>query len=79
LGFYLHQAGQVDAAMSTLRALLDEHPAYADGYGLLGDILEQEGRLKEAGEVYRRAAHTESLPPRVRTFFETKWRALSTP
>jgi tetratricopeptide (TPR) repeat protein len=79
LGFYLHQAGQADAAKSTLRALLDEHPDYADGYGLLGDILEQEGRLKEAGEVYRRAAHTESLPPRVRAFFETKWRALSAP
>ncbi len=79
LAFYLHQRGNTEDAVGTLRRMLVDHPAYADGYLLLGEILEQQGRIEEAVDLYRQAASNDRLPERVRVRFAARIRALSSP
>lgn len=79
VAFYLRQAGRVDAAIAELQRVVVEHPGYADGYAMLGELLETQGKIKEAVDLYRLAAWQEELPPNARRAFEAKARALSTP
>jgi Flp pilus assembly protein TadD len=59
--FYLQKTGDAPGAERVLRALVDHHPGYRDGWALLAALLEQRGRSAEATEVYRRAAATAAL------------------
>jgi tetratricopeptide (TPR) repeat protein len=79
LAFYEHQAGNADEAVSILRALLDAHPEHADSYGLLGEILEGQGKRTDAINLYRQAADSAALPEQVRAFFDAKREALEKP
>lgn len=56
--------GQVDIAVTSLREFVaSRQPDYAraSAYGLLGGGLETQGRLREAGEAYQRAAELARL------------------
>lgn len=74
--FYEHQAGHSDEAVSLLHRLLEQQPDYADAYGLLGKILESQGKRAEAAAVYRQAADNADLPAQVRQFFHARLEAL---
>lgn len=55
LGYALYRHGQVEAALVVFRANVEAHPAYANGWDSLGEILLAEGRRDDGLEAYRRA------------------------
>jgi tetratricopeptide (TPR) repeat protein len=69
---YLQQAGDAAGAEQVLRALVDRHPGYRDGWGLLGALLEQGGRASEAAELYGQAAATAALTSADRAVFAAR-------
>jgi TolA-binding protein len=61
LGQLRMSRGEVDVAITELRAFLDQGPDdrfRAPAYGLLGSALEQAGKVGEAAEAYGQAAET---------------------
>ena len=46
----LFSVGRFDDAVAAMRTLVAEHPEYASGYSLLGDIALQQGRFPEAAQ-----------------------------
>lgn len=52
-------------------------PGYGDAWSLLGDLLEKEGRMAEAREVYRRASEAAALSPPERVSFRARAQALA--
>jgi len=70
--FYLQKTGDAVATERLLRALVDRHPGYRDGWALLGALLEQRGRPADAADVYRRAAGTAALPAADQTAFAAR-------
>ena len=57
-----------------LRALVARHPGYRDGWAFLGALLEGQGRLTEAADVYRQAAGITALSAADRAAFEARSR-----
>jgi tetratricopeptide (TPR) repeat protein len=49
-------AGQIVPARRTLDALIGEMPQHADSYDVLGRVLVEQGEMKEAFEIYQKAA-----------------------
>jgi len=78
LAFYLQQKGDVDRAISMLEQLVRQQAAYPDAYALLGHIYEEQDKINEAIEVYKKAAENERLPERDRYGFTRRIQALST-
>ena len=76
LAFYLNQSGGADEAISTLRKLIDRHPAYADAWVMLGSIYEKQGKTDQAWALYRRGATHGELPARARAYLDARSRAL---
>ena len=70
--FYLQKTGDAAAAERVLRALVTCHPGYRDGWALLGALLEERGRRKDAAEVYQRAAATAALSAADRVAFAAR-------
>lgn len=70
--YFAAEAGDDASARRVLEALLRTHPGYADAWGLLGHVLEQQGRAAEARELYRRAAGTAALSPAEREAFRAR-------
>jgi tetratricopeptide (TPR) repeat protein len=77
LAFYLRQRGDVNGAIAALRGVTDRDLAYADAYALLGQIYEELQRLRDAGDVYRKAAADQHLPAAAREQFAARARQLS--
>jgi tetratricopeptide (TPR) repeat protein len=77
LAFFLRQKGDVDSAISTLEQLIRQPIAFADAYALLGRILEEEGKIDSAIEVYQKAAKNERLSEQERYGFTARIQALS--
>jgi tetratricopeptide (TPR) repeat protein len=73
--FYLEKGGDAKSAERVLRALVNRHPGYRDGWAFLGALLEGRGRVAEASEVYRRAAEETALPAADRAAFDARSRA----
>jgi tetratricopeptide (TPR) repeat protein len=72
--------GQRDVAINDLqRFVRSRHPAYvkASAYGLLGNGLEDAGKLREAGEAYRQAAAAAALDFLKATYLLDAGRALT--
>jgi len=78
LAFYLQQKGDVDRAISMLEQLVRQQAAYPDAYALLGHIYEEQDKINEAIEVYKKAAENERLSERDRYGFTRKVQAFST-
>ena len=70
LAFYEYQAGHVNAAVKTLKELTTNQTSFADGYALLGDIYEKEGKKEEAEKVYQQASSNEALSNQNRSYFQ---------
>jgi tetratricopeptide (TPR) repeat protein len=79
LAFYEHQKGDHEAAIASLKRLIERHPGYADAYRLLGAIHEARGKSSEAFAVYREASETEELTEQDRREFSARMLALSVP
>ncbi len=77
LAFFLRQQGKTSEAVQTLEKLLQQAPAHADAYVLLGQIYEEQKQNKEALSVYRRGAANENLSGPLRARFAARVRVLS--
>ena len=62
LGYALYREGAVEDALVVFRLNVEVHPAYANGWDSLGEILLAEGQAEAGLEAYRRAY---ALDPRV--------------
>lgn len=78
VAFYEYQAGNVDASVKTLKELTTNQLSFADGYALLGDIYEKEGKKEEAEKVYQQASSNEALSNNLRSYFHMKMEDLQT-
>lgn len=72
VAFYEYQAGNIDAAIKILKDLTTNQPSFADGYALLGDIYEKEGKKEEAKKVYQQASDNEALSSQIHSYFHMK-------
>jgi len=79
LAFFLKQSGETESAIDVLRPAVDRHPAFADGYMLLGIIYEDLGRFDEARGLYRDALVADGLSAEVRQSFSDRLRAMPPP
>jgi tetratricopeptide (TPR) repeat protein len=70
--YFAAAAGDVTDARRVLEALLRAQPGYGDAWGLLGTLLEKEGRTAEAREVYGRASRADALSPAERVAFQAR-------
>ena len=76
LAFFLRQNGEFDESIAILQNLIEQHPNYADAYGLLGNSYEELGKTDEAKALYQRALEVEQLPAQFRSFLMGRLRAL---
>ncbi len=70
--FYLHKSDKTDKAIEVLQGMVDRQIPYADAYILLGQIYEQKGKMKEAVEVYMKAAGNMKLSEFQRRSFSSR-------
>ena len=70
--YFQSEKGDSAGAAKTLEALLNGHPAYGDGYLLLGEILLKEGRPQDAAALYQRALAVKELPDDARRQISAK-------
>jgi tetratricopeptide (TPR) repeat protein len=55
MGFALDTVGKSDEAIAQLRRTIEMEPSFANSYGLLGNVLENKGHLKEAIVEYEKS------------------------
>jgi predicted Zn-dependent protease len=70
--FYLHKSGKTGEAIEVLQGMVDRQTSYADAYIMLGQIFEQQRKLKEAVEVYMKAAGNKNLSQLQRRSFSSR-------
>ena len=70
--FYLHKSDRTDQAIEVLQEMVDRQTPYADAYVMLGQFYEQKENLKEAIEVYLKAAGNMNLSEIQRRSFSSK-------
>jgi len=75
--YFAAQAGDVAGARRVLEALVRAQPGYGEAWGLLGKLLEQQGRTSEARGVYLRASETAALSPAERVAFQARAQRLA--
>jgi tetratricopeptide (TPR) repeat protein len=76
LAFFLNQQGAKGEAKTILEKIVKAGADYPDAYMLLAGLYEQEGKLKEALDVYQRALMNLTLNERDRKALELKARLL---
>jgi len=79
VAFYLHQRGDVEAAIGLLQDMVRKEIPYADAYALLGTIYEKQGKTRQAVGVYNKALANNRLPEEARYQFAVRLRGLSSP
>lgn len=72
LAYYEYQAGNNDAAVEILKDLITNEPSFGDGYVLLGDIYEKDGKKEEAEKVYQQVSDNQTLSTQLRSYFRAK-------
>lgn len=72
LAFYLRQKGADSEAISVLRSVLRQDPGQLDSCLLLGDLLEKQGRKREAQELYHETLRLPGLTDQQRRFLQTR-------
>jgi tetratricopeptide (TPR) repeat protein len=70
--FYLHRSRKTTVAIKVLKDMVNRQTTYADAYTMLGQIFEQDGKLKEAVEVYKKAAGNLNLSQTQRHHFSLR-------
>jgi tetratricopeptide (TPR) repeat protein len=76
LAFYMRKNRDPERAAEMLKLVLQQWPWYADAYLLLGDIYEEQGKVKKAKAVYQQALNTKGLLRHDRYRLEAKLKAL---
>ncbi|HXY39834.1 MAG TPA: tetratricopeptide repeat protein, partial [Vicinamibacteria bacterium] len=59
--YYAADTGDLDGARHVLEGLVQGQPGYADGWALLANVLERQGRVADARRLYARAADNSAL------------------
>ncbi len=77
LVFFKRQKGDVEGAIKTSHEVIERSPAYGPMYLLLGDIYENQRKIKEAVGVYRQALERNAFSDPDRNRIESKIQALS--
>lgn len=72
LAFFQVQKGMLAEAAVALRPAVEKGLPHPESYAMLGRILEQQGKLKEATEIYSKAAANPQIPQEAREAFETR-------
>ena len=76
LGFFLAQNGKTTEAETELRKLMARSPNFADAGFFLGRLYEQQRRLDDARQLYRKMVTNRELPRTARRQAEGRLRAL---
>ena len=76
LAYYQQQGGDSAGAIATLETLTNRAPFFSDGWLLLADIYEQQGKKPEAARICSRVLEVPGLPERARTYFKQRLEAL---
>ncbi len=76
IAFYMRKNRDPERAAEMLKLVVQQWPWYADAYLLLGDIHEEQGKVKEAKALYQKALGTEGLSRQDRYRLEAKLREL---
>lgn len=76
LAFYLYRTKEPEEAARVLRGVIEQCPAYAGAYALLGEIYVGMGKEVEAEALYRRALANEAIPERDRRSLRARLKAL---
>jgi tetratricopeptide (TPR) repeat protein len=77
LGYYQHQSGDDRSAVATLRGSVDKQTPHAGSYGLLGEIYQQQGKIKKALSLYNKALENPRLDRQAKGGFAQKIQMLS--
>jgi len=77
LAYYLGQKGDLEGAAAILKTLIRRHPTLGEGYLLLGEIYEKQGKASEAKTVYLKALENQDLPQNSRILFQARLQRLS--
>jgi len=75
--FFMARKGDAPGAIALLRPVVDRGDPYPDAYALLGSLLLEAGRKKDAAGVYRAAAGNSRLPERARAWFTARAEEMS--
>ena len=75
LAFFLNQNGRAGEAIKVLSKMIDNSTATSDIYTFLAAIYENQGRKREALDVYRKAIENENLPMQDRFMLEARLKA----
>ena len=76
LAFFLNQNARAGEAETILVKMVNSSNATSDIYAFLAQIYSDQGRIKEALDIYRKAVENENLPMQVRYQFEAKLRSI---
>jgi tetratricopeptide (TPR) repeat protein len=74
--FYLNQAGDNDRARRVLEDMIQDYPAYADAYLLLGDVYLVQGKRSQAIQLYERGLGVAGMPAEGRAVIGAKLEAV---
>jgi tetratricopeptide (TPR) repeat protein len=77
LGYYQHQSGDDRSAVATLRGAVDKQTPHPGSYGLLGEIYQQQGKIKKALSLYNKALENPRLDRQTKGSFAQKIQMLS--
>jgi tetratricopeptide (TPR) repeat protein len=75
--FFLRQQGKFAEAQQVLQKLIVDCPSYAEGYALLGQMLQEQRKTTEAMALYRTAAANTNLTSAERFRFQARIQELS--
>jgi Tfp pilus assembly protein PilF len=77
LAFYQQQKGDLVGAASVMDGLINQYPAYADAYVLLGAIYEKQEKKAQAEGVYKKGLAVESIPDKYKVQMKARLQALN--
>jgi tetratricopeptide (TPR) repeat protein len=77
LAFYQQQKGDLVGAASALDGLINQYPAYADAYVLLGAIYEKQEKKAQAEGVYSRGLAVEGMPDHFKVRMKARLQVLN--
>jgi len=76
LAFYQQQKGDLSGAASVLDGLINQYPAYADAYVLLGAIYEKQEKKAQAEGVYNKGLAVDGMPDHYKVRMKSRLDAL---
>ena len=77
LAFYQQQRGDLVGAASALDGLINQYPAYADAYVLLGAIYEKQDKKAQAEGVYSKGLAVDGMPEHYKVRMKARLQVLN--